>query len=409
MSSGTVYVSEPATHGKVVLHTSVGPLDVELWSKEAPLATRNFVQLGLEGYYDGCIFHRLIKGFMAQTGDPTRTGSGGESVYGKQFKDEFHSRLRFTHRGLLAMASTGPDTNASQFFLTLDRCEWLDRKHTIFGKVTGSSLYNLPRFDELEVDANDVPAYPPRIERFEVLLAPFDDICARATLPPPVDEAAEAKKKRPKPKKNVNLLSFGEEVDEEAPVKRKVTSSHDLLEDPHLSKQQATAAKLEKAPSEQRAGKRSMAQENMARAVKRALDADASGNGAAAAASEDNGHGSAGAEPESDSMRAPPEKTEAVQQQQPAPSGGSGWKWRGKGPSKDDDDDDDDDSDGEDVAVGKGLKGQMAAYAHKKRSSAGLTKAQRQQATLAKLNMFKARPSLNESEADDDARGATSD
>ena len=64
-------VSEPATHGKIVLHTSVGPLDVELWSKEAPKAVRNFVQLGLEGYYDGCIFHRVIKDFMAQTGDPT--------------------------------------------------------------------------------------------------------------------------------------------------------------------------------------------------------------------------------------------------------------------------------------------------------------------------------------------------
>ena len=160
MSNNTVYVTEPATHGKVVLHTSIGPLDCELWSKEAPKAVRNFVQLGLEGYYDGCIFHRVIKDFMAQTGDPTGTGKGGESVYGANFKDEFHGRLRFTHRGLLAMATTGPDTNASQFFITLSNCEWLDRKHTIFGKITGNSLYNINRFGELECDAKDRPAYP---------------------------------------------------------------------------------------------------------------------------------------------------------------------------------------------------------------------------------------------------------
>ena len=81
MASLNIYVNEPATKGKVVLHTSIGPLDVELWSKEAPLACRNFVQLGLEGYYDGCLFHRVIHQFMAQTGDPTGTGKGGESIY----------------------------------------------------------------------------------------------------------------------------------------------------------------------------------------------------------------------------------------------------------------------------------------------------------------------------------------
>ena len=104
MSSLTVYANQPTTKGKVVLHTTVGPLDVELWSKEAPLACRNFVQLCMEGYYDGVVFHRVIHDFMAQTGDPTGTGLGGESVYGATFKDEFHGRLRFTHRGLLGMA-----------------------------------------------------------------------------------------------------------------------------------------------------------------------------------------------------------------------------------------------------------------------------------------------------------------
>jgi len=166
MANLTVYANQPATKGKVVLHTTIGPFDVELWSKEAPLACRNFVQLCMEGCYDGCIFHRVIKDFMAQTGDPTGTGTGGASVYeeggpegaGPQgiFKDEFNGRLRFIHRGLLGMASNGPHTNGSQFFVTLGNCEWLDRKHTIFGKITGNSLYNVNRFGELECDAKDL-------------------------------------------------------------------------------------------------------------------------------------------------------------------------------------------------------------------------------------------------------------
>ena len=194
MANLTVYANQPGTKGKVILHTTVGPLDVELWSKEAPMACRNFVQLCMEGYYDGCIFHRVIKDFMAQTGDPTGTGTGGESVFGPTFKDEIHQRLRFTHRGLLGMASSGPNTNASQFFVTLGNCEWLDGRHTIFGKVTGNSLYNLPRFSELEMDAKDRPLYPPKIQRAEILLDPFDDIVPREKVAP----APEAASKRPK-------------------------------------------------------------------------------------------------------------------------------------------------------------------------------------------------------------------
>jgi peptidyl-prolyl cis-trans isomerase SDCCAG10 len=209
MANLTVYANQPATRGKVVLHTTAGPLDVELWSKEAPLACRNFVQLCMEGYYDGVIFHRVIKDFMAQTGDPTGTGTGGESVYGGNFKDEFNQRLRFTHRGLLGMASSGPNTNNSQFFVTLSNCEWLEGKHTIFGKVTGNSLYNLPRFNELEVDAKDRPLYPPQIKRTEILLDPFDDIVPREKAAPAPEPAKKPKKKE---KKNLSLLSFGEEA-----------------------------------------------------------------------------------------------------------------------------------------------------------------------------------------------------
>ncbi len=78
-----LYVSEPPTNGKVLLVTTVGEIDIELWPKECPKAVRNFVQLCMEQYYNGCIFHRIIKGFMAQTGDPTGTGQGGDSIYGQ--------------------------------------------------------------------------------------------------------------------------------------------------------------------------------------------------------------------------------------------------------------------------------------------------------------------------------------
>ncbi|CBY37692.1 unnamed protein product, partial [Oikopleura dioica] len=87
------YMMEPATNGKVVLRTSAGDIDIELWSKETPLACRNFVQLCMENYYDATIFHRLVPGFIIQGGDPTGTGMGGESIYGKPFKDEIHSRV----------------------------------------------------------------------------------------------------------------------------------------------------------------------------------------------------------------------------------------------------------------------------------------------------------------------------
>jgi peptidyl-prolyl cis-trans isomerase SDCCAG10 len=251
MANLTVYANQPATKGKVVLHTTIGPFDVELWSKEAPLACRNFVQLCMEGYYDGCIFHRVIKDFMAQTGDPTGTGTGGASVYeeggpegaGPQgvFKDEFNGRLRFIHRGLLGMASNGPHTNGSQFFVTLSNCEWLDKKHTIFGKITGNSLYNVNRFGELECDSKDRPTYPPRIQRTEILLDPFDDIVPREKV---VAVDAVAKRPKRKEKKNLSLLSFGEEAAEEerdlSKVQSRVQSSHDVLEDPRLSSQQVS-------------------------------------------------------------------------------------------------------------------------------------------------------------------------
>ncbi|KAL4444432.1 hypothetical protein ABPG74_016725 [Tetrahymena malaccensis] len=159
----------------------MGDIDVELWTLEAPKACRNFIQLCLEGYYDDTIFHRLIPKFMIQGGDPTGTGKGGESIYGEPFKDEFHQRLKFSHRGIVAMANESkPNTNTSQFFITFDECAWLDKKHTIFGKVTGDSVYNLLQLQQIETDQNDKPLNPPRIIKTNVVQNPFDDIVLRS-------------------------------------------------------------------------------------------------------------------------------------------------------------------------------------------------------------------------------------
>uniref|UniRef100_A0A5B7BEZ3 Putative peptidyl-prolyl cis-trans isomerase CYP57 n=1 Tax=Davidia involucrata TaxID=16924 RepID=A0A5B7BEZ3_DAVIN len=249
----SIYVSEPPTKGKVIVKTTYGSLDIELWPKEAPKAVRNFVQLCLEGYYDNTIFHRIIKSFLVQAGDPTGSGTGGESIYGGMFADEFHSRLRFNHRGLVACANAGsPHSNGSQFFISLDRCDWLDRKHTIFGKVTGDSLYNLLRFGDVETDKNDRPLDPPpMIISVEVLWNPFDDIVPRAAPAKSLPSSkvdAENKDSKKKAVKKLNLLSFGEEAEEEekelAAAKEKIKSSHDVLNDPRLLKEENLSNEL---------------------------------------------------------------------------------------------------------------------------------------------------------------------
>ncbi|XP_027880444.1 spliceosome-associated protein CWC27 homolog [Xiphophorus couchianus] len=253
-----IYIQEPPTSGKVLLKTTAGEIDIELWSKEAPKACRNFVQLCMEGYYDGTIFHRVVPDFIIQGGDPTGTGTGGESIYGRPFKDEFHSRLRFIRRGLVAMANAGQHDNGSQFFFTLARADELNNKHTIFGKVTGDTIYNLLRLAEVECDANERPLKPHKIRTAEVLHSPFDDITPRETKKSRKEkEKEEVKKSQSKATKNFNLLSFGEEAEEDEEMvtqvsqtlKGKSKSSHDLLkDDPRLSSVPAVKGKKKARP-----------------------------------------------------------------------------------------------------------------------------------------------------------------
>src|ERR1041385_2355887 len=113
--------------------TSLGKFTVQLFDQEAPNTVANFVKLAEKQFYNGVIFHRLIDGFMIQGGDPTDTGRGGP---GYQFADEFHPQLKHTSEGILSMANAGPNTNGSQFFITLGPTPHLDGRHSVFGKVS---------------------------------------------------------------------------------------------------------------------------------------------------------------------------------------------------------------------------------------------------------------------------------
>lgn len=136
----------------VVMETTQGKILLELFADVAPLAVENFVTHVKNGYYDGLVFHRIIKGFMIQGGDPTGTGRGGESIWKRPFKDEFAPNVVFNRKGLLAMANSGPATNASQFFITVAPTPWLNGRHTIFGEVK-SGYENVRKLEMVEVSA----------------------------------------------------------------------------------------------------------------------------------------------------------------------------------------------------------------------------------------------------------------
>jgi len=131
----TKKVQETKTQLVAVFETNMGTFECELFEDKAPKTVANFVGLAEKGYYNGVIFHRVIDNFVIQGGDPTGTGKGGESIYGHPFEDEFHPDLKHDKAGVLSMANAGPNTNGSQFFITLAPTPWLDGKHSIFGQV----------------------------------------------------------------------------------------------------------------------------------------------------------------------------------------------------------------------------------------------------------------------------------
>ena len=228
------YNLEPNPTAKVLLHTTTGDIELELFAKQTPVTSRNFLQLCLDGYYDGTVFHRLVKGFIIQGGDPTGTGQSGESSYdGEPFADEFHTRLKYTRRGLLGMANTGKkDDNGSQFFFTLAATPELQERNTMFGRVVGDTIYNLMKMAEAELreGSEDQPMYPTKITSAEIIVNPFEDMVKRARVAERTEPETK-KVKKAKRKAGKNVLSFGDggEDVEVAPVAKKAKYNAKLV------------------------------------------------------------------------------------------------------------------------------------------------------------------------------------
>ncbi len=139
-----------------VLHTTLGDIHMRLYPEHVRKTVENFVGLARKGYYDGLLFHRVIPKFMLQTGDPLGDGTGGESLWGKEFADEFTKELRHDRPYAVSMANAGPNTNGSQFFITTVPTPWLDDKHTVFGRCT-AGMDVVHKIEALRTDKNDKP------------------------------------------------------------------------------------------------------------------------------------------------------------------------------------------------------------------------------------------------------------
>lgn len=273
-----VYSTEPATTGRVVVDTTHGPLDVELWCKECPSTTRTFLQLCLDGYYDGMAFHRVLPDFLVQTGltrddrlagahgaaeldgylrrstavPPQRSSSGGTSggdpLGWDRKRLEVNPRIRFNHRGQVAMAfpleggGGGGDGNGNddeeeiamlryQFFITLDEAPFLDAKHVAFGTIAGATMFNALRIGRTDADEQtgvptDMKDCPPRIKGIRVDRHPFEDLVVTADGSVPWKKGAttvagaggggkdgrmERRRKKRRGRRDLNVLSFGDE------------------------------------------------------------------------------------------------------------------------------------------------------------------------------------------------------
>lgn len=191
----------------VRLTTSHGVIDINLHWKETPRTCRNFIELAKHGYFDGIIFHRLVPGFVAQTGDPYGDGRGGESIYGAYFDDEIVAKLSHNRRGVVSMANAGRNTNSSQFFLAFDELPHLDGKHTVFGQITDDTLGILDDIENVKLKKKK-PVVPIKIFSASVLTNPWEDkpLPQGACIPekPLVDAHGQSNLK--KVKKNCSIM-----------------------------------------------------------------------------------------------------------------------------------------------------------------------------------------------------------
>ena len=156
-----------ATTPHVMIETNVGTIEVKLYADKSPLAVENFLGLTKKGYYNGTIFHRVIKGFMIQGGDPTGTGRGGESIWGKEFKNENSPNLVFDKPYLLAMANHGPNTNGSQFFITTVPTPHLNGGYTIFGEVVKGQEV-VKKIENVTTGRGDKPLFPQTMKKVTI-------------------------------------------------------------------------------------------------------------------------------------------------------------------------------------------------------------------------------------------------
>ena len=151
----------------IVMETTQGKIEFELMPEVAPKACENMIKLAEKNYYDGIVFHRIIKDFMIQGGDPSGTGRGGQSAWGKSFDDEFSYDVNFEESGILAMANSGPGTNGSQFFITTVATPWLHMHHTIFGKVV-SGMDVVSKLEAVKTNGNDKPVEEQKIKKLYI-------------------------------------------------------------------------------------------------------------------------------------------------------------------------------------------------------------------------------------------------
>ncbi|GAB68467.1 cyclophilin [Plasmodium cynomolgi strain B] len=218
-----VYSIEPKTSGRVTIYTSLGELEVLLFCNECPVACQNFLQLCLNNYYNGNKFFRVIPQFLIQTGDHTNTGLHNEYAFKEPFQNECNRRLKFLYAGCISFANLNIEkpSNGSQFFITLDKAEYLNNKSTLFGKVAKHSIYNLLKFNQIKTNKKDEPIEDaPYIRYIKIEENPFHHLVPYANYERDVKEKKQedVRGELPREAKKLrgNLLSFGYDEGEEA-------------------------------------------------------------------------------------------------------------------------------------------------------------------------------------------------
>lgn len=169
----SIHLSADNSNPHAILVTTQGTIELELYPDVAPLAVENFTTHVKNGYYNGIAFHRIIKNFMIQGGDPTETGRGGESIWGKDFKDEYKGKT-FDSAGVLAMANAGEHTNGSQFFITTAKTPHLNGRHTIFGHVDEASMETIKKLNNIATLGRSGADRP--LERQEIIKAYLKEV-----------------------------------------------------------------------------------------------------------------------------------------------------------------------------------------------------------------------------------------